>query len=76
MAFLAILHHSLFLIASSSFTSASPFLVPVLYISPSLEKDVVLNIDEWTVVSCSLSHITVPCILTYVVSLGGQKYPG
>ena len=37
---------SLFLIASSFFTSASPFLVPVLYISPSLEKDVVLNMNK------------------------------
>ena len=47
VAFLAILHHSLFfLIASSFFTSASPFLVPVLYISPSLEKDVVLNMNK------------------------------
>ena len=45
VAFLAILHHSL-LIASFFFTSASPFLVPVLYMFPSLEKDVVLNIDE------------------------------
>ena len=35
-----------FLIALSFFTSASPFLVPVLYISPSLEKDVVFNINN------------------------------
>ena len=35
-----------FLIALSFFTSASPFLVPVLYISPSLEKDVVFNINK------------------------------
>ena len=58
------------------FIASSLFSTPVLYISPSLEKNVVIDISKQTIASCRVFHVTVPCSVTYVLSLGGQKYPG